>query len=81
MGVPEHEEREIELGPLFTAGVLLLAYGLLRRKRLAFGAGLGSIWLDQRSKLGRALNERFRSALKKQIKARAARDEPTAASS
>jgi hypothetical protein len=57
----EHQEREVALGPLFTAGVLMLAYGLLRRKVLAATAGLGAIWLDQRSGLGRALKERVRA--------------------
>jgi hypothetical protein len=67
----EDESFEIERGPLFTLGVLVLVYGLLRRRRLAIAAGLGAIWVDQRSEFGRALNERFGSALKKQIKARA----------
>jgi hypothetical protein len=67
----EDENFEVERGPLFTAGVLVLAYGLLRRRGLAIGAGLGAIWLDQRSEFGHALNKRFESALKKQIKAHA----------
>jgi hypothetical protein len=67
----EDENFEVERGPLFTAGVLLLAYGLLRRRGLAIAAGLGAIWIDQRSEFGRALNKRFESALKKQIKAHA----------
>jgi hypothetical protein len=54
------EEREISLGPLFTAGILLLVYGLIRRRPLAVAGGLGSIWLDQRSRLGRALKQRVR---------------------
>jgi hypothetical protein len=68
---PEDENFEVERGPLFTAGVLLLVYGLLRRRGLAIAAGLGTIWLDQRSEFGRALNKRFGSALKKRIKAHA----------
>ena len=48
------------LGPFFTAGVLLLAFGLLRRRKLAVGAGLFSIWIDQRSALGRGLTKRIR---------------------
>ena len=56
----EHEERDISLGPFFTAGVLLLAFGLFRRKKLALGAGLFSIWIDQRSALGRGLTKRIR---------------------
>ena len=67
----EDENFEVERGPLFTAGVLLFVYGLLRRRGLAIAAGLGAIWLDQRSEFGRALNKRFESALKKQIKAHA----------
>jgi hypothetical protein len=57
----EHEERNVELGPFFTAGVLLFAYGLLRRRALAVVAGLGAVWLDQRSELGRALKQRVRA--------------------
>jgi hypothetical protein len=67
----EDENYEVELGPLFTAGVLVLGYGLLRRRGLAIAAGLGAIWLDQRSEFGRALKRRIRSALKEQIKAHA----------
>ena len=57
----EVEKRNVELGPLFTAGVLLLAYGLLRRRALAVAVGVGGIWLDQRSRFGRALKERVRA--------------------
>jgi hypothetical protein len=67
VGVPEREDREVELGPFFTAGVLLLVYGLLRRRPLALGAGIGAIWVDQRSELGRNLKRRARSALEKKI--------------
>jgi hypothetical protein len=56
----EKNERDISLGPFFTAGVLLLAFGLLRRRKLAVGAGLVSIWIDQRSELGRGLKKRVR---------------------
>ena len=56
----EHNERDISLGPFFTAGVLLLVFGLLRRRKLAVGAGLVSIWIDQRSALGRGLTKRIR---------------------
>jgi hypothetical protein len=56
----EHEERDINLGPFFTAGVLLIAFGLRRRKKLAVGAGLASIWIDQRSAFGRSLTKRIR---------------------
>ena len=60
---------DVELGPFFTAGVLVLAYGLLRRRKLAVAAGLGAIWVDQRTELGRELKRRIRSKMKKQIKA------------
>jgi hypothetical protein len=67
----EDESFEVERGPLFTAGVLVLAYGLLRRRRLAIGAGLGATWLDQRTEFGRSLKRPVRAAMKKQIKAHA----------
>jgi len=67
----DHEEYDVELGPLFTAGVLVLVYGLLRRRKLAVAGGLGAIWLDQRSEFGRHLKKRVRSAMKEQIKAHA----------
>jgi hypothetical protein len=56
----EQNEPDVSLGPFFTAGVLLLAFGLLRRRKLAVGAGLVSIWIDQRSELGRGLKKRVR---------------------
>jgi len=68
---PEQESYDVELGPFFTAGVLALAYGLLRRKKLAVAAGLGAIWVDQRTELGRDLKRRIRSKMKEQIKAHA----------
>jgi hypothetical protein len=68
---PEQEKYDVELGPFFTAGVLVLAYGLLRRKKLAVAAGLGAIWVDQRTELGRDLKRRIRSKMKEQIKAHA----------
>jgi len=55
------EKRKVELGPLFTAGALLLWHGLLRRRALAGALGVGAIWLDQRSKFGRGLKERVRA--------------------
>jgi hypothetical protein len=57
----EQESYDVELGPFFTAGVVVLAYGLLRRRKLAVAAGLGAIWVDQRSELGRDLKRRIRS--------------------
>ena len=70
----EDETYEVELGPFFTAGVLVLAYGLLRRRKLAVATGLGAIWVDQRTELGRSVKRRIRSAMKEQIKAHARRD-------
>jgi hypothetical protein len=67
----EPENYDVELGPFFTVGVLVLAYGLLRRKKLAVAAGLGAIWVDQRSEFGRELKRRIRSKMKEQIKAHA----------
>jgi hypothetical protein len=57
----KHKERDVELGPFFTAGVLLVAFGLLRRRKLAVAAGLGAIWIDQRSELGRGVKHRIRA--------------------
>ena len=80
MSLPERDGYDVELGPLFTSGVLLVAFGLFRRRALAVVAGLGAIWLDQRSELGRSLKRRVRGAAKEQIKAHArpapAVDEP-----
>jgi hypothetical protein len=61
VSVPEPQERNVELGPLFAAGALLVVYGLLRRKVLAAAVGLGAIWLDQRSELGRSVKEKARA--------------------
>lgn len=59
---PEEQKKgNVELGPFFTAGALLLVFGLRRRKKLAVAAGLVSIWLDQRSELGRGLKQRIRA--------------------
>lgn len=67
----EDEEYEVELGPFFTAGVLVLVYGLLRRRKLAITTGLGAIWVDQRTELGRAVKRRIRNAADERIKAHA----------
>ena len=56
----ERKERDISLGPFFTVGVLLVAFGLRRRRKVVVGAGLVSIWIDQRSELGRGLTKRIR---------------------
>jgi hypothetical protein len=75
---PEPENYEVELGPFFTAGVIVLAYGLVRRRGLAIAAGLGAIWIDQRTEFGRDLKRRIRRAMKEQIKAHARDGEPEA---
>ena len=74
----EPENYDIELGPFFTAGVLLLAYGLIRRRKLAIATGLGAIWIDQRTEFGRNAKSRIRSAMKEKIKAHARDGEPEA---
>jgi hypothetical protein len=76
MNDPEPESYEREFGPFFTAGVIALAYGLIRRRRLAVATGLGSIWIDQRTQLGRAVKRRIRSALEEKMKAHARDGEP-----
>jgi hypothetical protein len=59
---PQSSERAvIALGPLFTAGVALLLYGIFRRRAVALAAGLVAVWLDQRSELGQSLKERVRA--------------------
>ena len=57
----KRKERNIELGPLFSVGVVLVVYGLLRRRMLAAAGGLAAIVLDQRSQFGRSLKERARA--------------------
>ena len=61
MSAPEPEKRKVELGPLFAAGAIVALYGLLRRRVLVAAAGLGAIWLDQRTELGRRLKEKARA--------------------
>ena len=58
---PVVEELDVSLGPLFTLGAVLVLLGLLRRRPLAVVAGLGAIWLDQRSALGRRVKEQVRA--------------------
>jgi hypothetical protein len=74
----EPESYDVELGPFFTAGVIVLAYGLIRRRRIAIAAGLGGIWIDQRTELGRGVKRRIRRAMKEKIKAHARDREPEA---
>ena len=69
--VTETGERDVNLGPLFALGAVLLAFGLIRRSPLAIIAGLGAVWLDQRSGFGNAVKRRIDGALKTQIKAHA----------
>ena len=80
MSAPEDTEHDVELGPLFALGVIALVYGLLRRKPLPVALGIGAIWLDQRSELGRNVRKRADAALKAQIRARARRDGQRSAS-
>ncbi len=74
MSLPEDAQYDVELGPLFAVGAIVLAYGLLRRKPLSVAVGIGAIWLDQRSEFGRTVKRRANSALKAQIKAHARPD-------
>jgi hypothetical protein len=62
---------DVELGPLFATGVILVAVGVVRRSALLVGGGLGAIWLDQRTAFGRGLKERARN-----LSAPAVDDEP-----
>jgi hypothetical protein len=59
----EEEQTEVVLGPLFTAGALLVVAGLVRRRKLAIAAGLGAIWADQRTQFGRDLRARLKARL------------------
>jgi hypothetical protein len=61
VGATEQEDRSVELGPLFTSGAILVGLGVVRRRKLLVAAGLGAIWLDQRSELGRSLKVRARA--------------------
>ena len=74
VSVPEDTQYDVELGPLFATGVIALAYGLFRRKRLLVAFGIGAIWLDQRSEFGRNVKERADAALKARIKTHARPD-------
>ena len=56
----EAEQTKV-LGPLFTAGALLVAAGIIRRRKLALAAGLAAIWADRRTQLGRKLTDRLKS--------------------
>ena len=71
MSVPEDTAHDVELGPLFALGVIALVYGLLRKQFLPVAGGIGAIWLDQRSELGRTVKKRADAALKARAKAHA----------
>ena len=58
---PAVEERDVSLGPLFTLGAVLMLVGLLRRRPLALLAGVGAIWLDQRSELSQRLKAQIKA--------------------
>jgi hypothetical protein len=58
---PTVHEVDVSLGPFFSLGALLVVVGVLRRKPLALLAGLGAIWVDQRSAFGQRLKERVRT--------------------
>ncbi len=68
---PGLDDAGVGPGPLFALGTLLLLVGLLRRRPLVLAAGVGAIWLDQRSELGQSLKAQFDDNLKAQIKAHA----------
>ena len=58
---PDVHEVQVSLGPFFSLGALLVIIGVLRRRPLALVAGLGAIWVDQRSAFGQRLKERIRA--------------------
>ena len=58
---PVAREVDVSLGPFFALGAVLTVLGLLRRKPLAFLAGLGAIWVDQRSPFGQRLKQQIRA--------------------
>ncbi len=74
MSVPEDTGHDVELGPLFALGVIALVYGLLRKQFLPVAGGIGAIWLDQRSELGRTVKKRAEAALGARSKTHARSD-------
>jgi hypothetical protein len=58
---PDVDDVEVSLGPFFTLGALLMVFGVLRRKPVALVAGLGAIWVDQRSAFGQRVKARIRA--------------------
>jgi hypothetical protein len=68
MTVTETNQKDEEqsggvLGPLFTAGALLVVIGLVRGRKLAIAGGLAAIWADRRTQFGRDLSARLKAAL------------------
>ena len=61
MSAPESGKRDVELGPFFSVGVVLVVYGLIRRRLFLVAAGLASIWVDQRSEVGRSVKAKVRA--------------------
>jgi hypothetical protein len=62
---------DVELGPLFATGVILVAVGVVRRSALLVAGGVGAVWLDQRTAFGQSLKERAR-----RLSAQVVDDEP-----
>jgi hypothetical protein len=58
-------DRDIELGPFFAAGVVLVIYGLRRRRPLPVALGIASIVFEQGTEPGRALRRRIRQAVER----------------
>ena len=59
------ESGDIELGPFFTAGVVLILVGLRRRRPLPIALGVASILFEQKTEPGRALRRSIRQAVEK----------------
>ena len=72
MSVPKYGKRDVELGPFFSVGLVLVVYGLFRRRLLLIATGLASIWFDQRSALGRSVKKQVRE---KYMKAQVVQDD------
>jgi hypothetical protein len=56
---------DVELGPFFTAGVVLILVGLRRRRPLPIALGVAAIVFEQKTEPGRALRRRIRQAVEK----------------
>jgi hypothetical protein len=66
------KDYDVELGPLFATGVVLVAVGVVRRSALLVAGGVGAIWIDQRTGFGQSLKERAR-----RLSAQVVEDEPS----